>query len=178
MDGMIKASLLSISAVWLLTACHGDSNQAAQPASPKIAPKAADLVKTADELSVGMVEAVTVGKSAVPIAVKFDLASRPTLGQPLQIALAVVPQIAGAARVKVTGSDGLKVAPGSATIDIPSIDPTQAYRINVIATPTADGVQLLDLTVSVTHDSSTDTRSFSIPIIVQVAGDAVSLTKR
>ena len=178
MDRMMKTFWLSVSGVWLLTACHGDSNPALQPAAPHIAPQAANRVKTPDELTAGMVEAVTVGKSAVPIAIKFDLASRPTLGQPLEIALAVMPQFAGSVSLQVTGSNGLQVAPGSATIDIPAIDPSQAFRIKVTATPTADGVQLLGVSASVTHDSTTDTRSFAIPIIVEAAGDAVSLSKR
>ena len=125
-----------------------------------------------EELTAGMVEAVTVGKSTLPVAVKFDLSSRPQVGQPLEVVLAVLPQeAADGAVVKVTGSTGLQVAPNASSIDMGAVDPAQAYKINVTVTPTLEGVSLLALEVALKHDDVTDTRSFSVPLIV-VGADA------
>jgi len=126
-----------------------------------------------------MVEAVTIGKSTVPVAVKFELASRPTLGQPLEVAIALLPQIeANSAAVQVSGSGGLKLLPTDGATEIPAVDPTQAYRIKLTVTPTADGVQMLNLNVSLNHDDIAETRTFAIPVIVSAAADAAAGAKR
>lgn len=156
-------------AIVLLVACHGESGNAPtsptttaikKPAPPRPGP-------TPAELTAGMVEAVTMGKSTVPVAVKFDLPHLPAAGQPTEITLALVPQIAAdPATLVVTGSDALVLAPGSGPIEIPSVEPAQVYRHTVKLTPAADGVHLLDLKVSLKHDEIVETREFSVPIIV------------
>ncbi|MEA3132832.1 MAG: hypothetical protein QOG17_678 [Gammaproteobacteria bacterium] len=178
---MRKGRTLPWFAVVLLAACHGDSSQAPQPKAtpPAHAPAAVKLGPTPEELTAGMVEAVTLANSAVPVAVKFDLASRPTVGQPLEIVIAVMPQVAaGSATVQVSGGDGLQLASTVGPIDIPSIEPAQVYRVNLTMTPTTDGVHLLGLNVSLKRDDITETRSFSVPVIVASSGDAIADAKR
>jgi hypothetical protein len=176
---MIKVRALPSIALLLLAACHGDSNPATVPSGSAHAKESAAVKRgpTPEELTAGMVEAVTNGKSAVPVTLKFDLAERPTVGKPLEIVIAVMPQVTGAASLQVTSSEGLQLAPGVGTVNIPSVEPTQAYRVTINATPTADGVQLLALNVSLTHDELTETRSFSVPVIVSKDNDA-AVTKR
>jgi hypothetical protein len=165
---MSKGITLPLFAFALLTACHGDSSEApvAQLTPHASAPASAKHGPTPDELTAGMVEAVTVGKSTVPVAVKFDLGARPLVGQPLDIDVAVLPLIAASATLQVTGSDGLQLPPGAAPIEIPSAEPTQVYRHSITIIPTAEGVQLLGLSVSLNHDEITETREFSVPLIV------------
>ncbi len=68
-----------------------------------------------------MVEAASQGKSQAPVMLKFDLLQRPTVGQPLEIALALLPQIpAAAATIEVAASDGLQVAAGDSRIEFAS----------------------------------------------------------
>jgi hypothetical protein len=175
---MIKGSLLT-SIVLMLAACHGDSGSTpATTATPHV--KKAPTVKpgpTPQELTAGMVEAVALGKSSVPLSVKFDLPHRPTVGQPLDVVVALLPQAIGAASVAVTSSEGLQLAPEMRHIDIPAVEPSQAYRMTIPLTPTADGVQLLNLEISLSHDDSTDTRSFSVPVIVYSAADELAAAK-
>ena len=171
---MSKGRALLVCAAVLLPACHGDSSEA--PVDSPVPHRHGPRVKrgpTPAELTAGMVEAVTTGKSTVPVAVKFDLGSRPTIGQPLEVAVAVMPQVAAdAAILTVMGSDGLQLAAGVSPIEIPSADPTQVYRHSISVTPAAEGVQLLALTVSLKHDEITETRAFSVPIIVAASADA------
>jgi hypothetical protein len=128
---------------------------------------------TAAEQTAGMVEAVTVGKSTVPVTVKFDLPARPMVGQPLEVSLAVLPRIgADSAVIAIEESAGWQLAPGSASISIPAVQPGQVYRQTVTVTPTAVGVQLLGLQVSLKHDEVSETRTFSVPVIVAPAGSA------
>ena len=57
------------------------------------------------------------------------------------------------------------------TVAVDSLDLTveagQVYRQSVKVTPTADGVLLLNLTVSLKHDEINESRAFSIPLIVE-----------
>jgi hypothetical protein len=169
---MITGRMLGLVAAVLLAACHGEPKQA--PAATPAPASAAPVVKrgpTPDELTAGMVEAVTIGKSTAPVAVKFDLPQRPSVGKRFEIVIAVLPQIAASsAMVQVSGSAGLQLAPNLAPIEIPSLDAGQVYRLSIPVTPTADGVHLLGLSVSLKEDDSAESRSFSVPIIVASAG--------
>jgi hypothetical protein len=153
------------------SACHKDSGTTPPPPTPKphiSVPVVAKKGPSAAELTAGMVEAASQGKSQLPVDLKFDLKQRPTPGQALDIDIALIPQIdAGAADIQVTGGDGLTVAPGMNQIDLPAIEAGQVYRQSVKVTPTADGVLLLGLTISLKHDEMTESRGFSIPLIVE-----------
>jgi hypothetical protein len=153
-------------------ACHGDSGTPPPPTpTPKphvSVPVVAKKGPSAEELTAGMVEAVSQGKSQLPVKLKFDLKQRPTLGQPLDIGIAVVPQIdAGAAGIQVTGGEGLTVAADANPPDLAELEAGQVYRQSVKVTPTAEGVILLGVTVSLKHDEITESRVFSIPLIVE-----------
>jgi len=166
---MTNARILLLCAVAALAACHGDSGQSAagKPAVRAHGPVAPKRGPTPDELTVGMVEAVTQGKSQVPVGLKFDVLQRPAMGKALEIAVALMPQIsAGQATIQVTGSDGLEVAPDQGQIDIASVEAAQVYRHTVSVTPTAEGVLFLGFAVTLNHDEIAESRTFSIPIIV------------
>jgi hypothetical protein len=153
----------------LAGACHRDSET---PPPPRPAPQIhVPVVKkgpTAEELTAGMVEAASQGKSRLAVQLKFELPQRPTLGQPLVVNIAVLPQIdAGSADVQVTGGDGLTLAPGANQMNLPVVEAGQVYRESFTVTPNAEGVLLLSLTVSFKHDDVTETRAFSLPLIVE-----------
>jgi len=169
---MTTGSKLGLVAAVLLAGCNGESKQA--PAVTVAPAAVAPPIKrgpTPEELTAGMVEAVTIGKSTAPVAVKFDLPQRPSVGKRFEIVIAVLPQIAASsAMVQVSSSEGLQLAPNTTPIEIPSLDPAQVYRLNIPLTPTADGVHLLGLSVSLKEDDVTESRSFSVPIIVASGG--------
>jgi hypothetical protein len=115
-----------------------------------------------------MVQAATQGKSQVPVELKFDIAQRPKVGQPLDINLALITQIsASSGSLQVTGADDVSVAAGASQFEIPSEEAGQVYRQTVNVTPNAEGVVLLGVTVSLKHDEIVDQRVFSIPIIAE-----------
>jgi len=166
---MRNARLTPLYAALVLTACHGDSGQssARKAAARGNAPVFAKKGPTANELTVGMVGAVSQGKSQVPVELKFDLLQRPAIGKALEIAVALIPQIsASQATVHVTGSDGLNIAADSREIDLQSVEAAQVYRSSIHVTPSAEGVFFLTFTVTLNHDEITESRTFSTPIIV------------
>jgi hypothetical protein len=152
------------------SACHKDSGTPPPPTpKPHIsAPVVAKKGPSAAQLTAGMVEAATQGNSQLPVELKFDLKQRPTPGQALDIDIALIPQIdAGAAAIQLTGGDGLTVAPGTTQIDLPAVESGQVYRRSIKVTPSADGVLLLNLTITLKHDEMIESRAFSIPLIVE-----------
>jgi hypothetical protein len=165
---------MRIAAVLLLCAaaasgCHKDqgTETAGQPApaAPK-APVVARKGPSVAELTAGMVEAAAQGKSQVPVALKFELVKRPKVGEPLDINLALIPQVdASPVTIKVNGSDGLTVAAAATEFATASIAAGEVYRYSVNVTPTAEGVLVLGVTVSLKRDELTDVKAFSIPVI-------------
>jgi hypothetical protein len=166
---MNNARMLLLCAVAAVSACNKDPGAPSPPVAAARASVAVPVKKgpSVSELTAGMVEAASQGKSQLAVVVKFDLQQRPVVGQPLDVNIAVVPQIdAAAAQIQVAG-DGFTVPTGANSIDLPAVEAGQVYRQTVKVTPTADGVLLLGLTVSLKHDEMTESRSFSIPVIVQ-----------
>jgi hypothetical protein len=166
---MNTARVLLLCTLMASGACHRDSDAPvpAQPA-PRVAaaPVAVKKGPTAQEQTTGMVEAATQGKSQLPVLLKFELSQRPTVGQPMGVDIAVLPQIdAGGADIEITGHDGLTVGAAS-PIDLNALEAGQVYRQTIQVTPTTDGVLILGLTVSMKHDEMTESRAFSVPLIV------------
>jgi hypothetical protein len=170
--GTTRIRVLLLCAVALLSACSQDSGSPAPSnpmarAKPKV-PVVAKSGPTAAEQTAGMVQAANQGKSQVPVELKFDLGGRPKVGQPLEINLALIAQIAASpATLQVSETEGLTVAPGTNQFDVPSAEAGEVYRHTVKVTPNAEGVLLLGVNVSLKHDDVTDQRAFSIPIIAE-----------
>ena len=148
-------------------ACHRDSGTPPPPKPHISVPVAAKKGPSAAELTAGMVDAASQGKAQVPVTLKFDLQQRPVLGQALDINIAVLPQIdASAADIQIAGGDGLTLGLPTNQIVLPDVEAGQVYRQSVKVTPTAEGLLLLNLTILLKHDEITESRVFSIPIIV------------
>lgn len=175
---MATGRVLAFIAVALLAACNGDSTPSPVTKllpKPKMAPVPAKRGPTPEEMTAGMVEAVSLAKSNVPVGLKFQLTQRPALGEALEVVVAVLPEVAAdSATLKVAGSDGLQLAAGNTSREIPSIEAGQVYKESIMVTPTMEGVQLLTLTVALKHDESSDTRGFSVPVIVAPAAAALA----
>jgi len=171
MKPMMNAKLLMLPIALILAACHGDAGESAiGKAFPGYHKPRAPAVKkgpTVEEQTAGMVEAVSPSKSAVPLVLKFDLLTRPVVGEALDIDLALVPQIAASgANLIVADSSGFELPGAAREIAIPAVEPEQVYRRKISVTPMSEGVQFLGLTVTVTHDEISESRAFTVPIIV------------
>jgi hypothetical protein len=168
----MRAAASVVAAILAAAALGGCGQDAKAPAittaTPHVKP-AAPVKKgpSADELTAGMATAPTLGKSPLPLDLKFELADRPKLGQALEINLALVPQVAGGpAAVRVSGADGLDAAQGESQFEVPEVEAGEVYRHTVRVTPNAEGVLLVGITVSLKHDELDDSKVFSIPVIV------------
>jgi hypothetical protein len=169
MGTFMKLRILTLCALASLAACHRNSGTApvAKSAAHVKAPAAPPPGQTAREQTAAMVEAATVGKSQLPVSLKFEVLQRPVQGQPLEIAIALLPQIpAHPATIQVTGSEALQIGAGENQIEFAEVEPEQVYRHRIKLTPTAEGVFLVTLNVSLKHDQMAESRVFSLPVIV------------
>lgn len=165
----MKLTTFTLCAVALMAGCQRESGEAKSPnpAVRRQAPVAVQRGPTPQELTAGMVEAATHGKSQAPVGLKFDVLQRPVQGAPLEIALALLPdEAAPVVTVNVSGPDALQVPADDAQFEFAAVEPAQVYRRSIRLTPTAEGVFLLTLTVHVLHDQLAVTRVFSLPLIV------------
>lgn len=163
------AATAAIFAAASLAGCGQDAHKpAASAAAPHIkAPAPAKKGPTVEELTAGMAAAPPLGKSVLPVEVKFELADRPKIGQILEINLALVPQVAGgSATVQVSAADGLDAAQTDNQFEIAEVEAGEVYRHTVRMIPTTDGVLLVNLTVSLKHDEVSDSQVYSVPVIV------------
>lgn len=164
-----------------VASCSGGTSQptAGKPA-PQVKAPVTPVKKgpSVAEQTVGMVQASSPGKSLVPAELKFELATRPVVGQSLDVNIALVSQVAAtAAAMQIMPSDGLTLPVGAGDMTIPALEAAQVYRRTVSVTPTAEGVLFLSFTVTLKHDEITETRAFSVPIIV-AASDAADLAAK
>jgi hypothetical protein len=169
---MMKARVLVLYAT-AIAGCHGDSSQA-PPVNPApqghAAPAAGARKPMPKDSTAGMVEAAVQGKSQAPVALKFDLLQRPAVGQPFEIAVALLPQVdASSATIDVSGSVGLQLAAGDEKVEFPSLGAGQVYRRSIVLTPAADGLLFVTLSVRLKHDEMTEMKVFAVPVIVGVA---------
>jgi hypothetical protein len=174
----MKLRVLILLAIAASAACHREPGKApVAPLKPRTGVSKAPAVgPTPQELTAGMVEAVTQGRSQAPVLLKFDLLQRPVEGQPLEVGIALLPQIAAhLATVAVSGSEGLKLEDGDQQFQFPTVEAAQVYRHRIKVTPSADGLYLLNLAVNLQHDQSSDSQVFSVPILVGNAGNTAAV---
>ncbi len=119
-----------------------------------------------------MVAAVSTGKGAVPIDMRFALASKPVLSQPLDVTVSITPR-SEIERLQVVfqSTDGLSVGGNGnlGPIDNPRVGTPMLHAVTV--TPKRDGVLYLSAVALIESDAVSVSRSFAIPIIVGELSD-------
>lgn len=160
------AAILILSAGWL-AGCGSDEpapDAAPVPRAPATQQQA-QSAKPAD-LTAKMARAVTSGKSAAPVELKYEIRTKPEPGKPIEIDLAL---IAGAhsdsLTVAVTATPGLEIVTGSNG----TFGPLNAGEIanhKVTAQVAQIDVVYLTVTATLAAAGTSQARTFAIPLIV------------
>jgi hypothetical protein len=138
----------------------------------KVKPVALDPAQEAENLTRGMVNAVSQEKVGAPVQMKFDLQSRPEIGQPLQIALAFLPQAAGnALRASFPATPNLTIQPASLPAEYQKVQADGVYRYELTVVPGENGMLIVSAIVNLDLPDGAQARTFSIPILVGPPAD-------
>jgi hypothetical protein len=116
--------------------------------------------------TVDMSTAVTTGKGAAPVNVKFHLAARPEPGQPLTVDFALIPdQTVASLSARFEGDSGLALVSGGQVAAVGKPAPQVPIRHTVVVLPKADGIYTLTATVTATGEEDPRVRAFTVPVI-------------
>lgn len=133
-------------------------------------PHAAPVRKAtpADSISPYMVAAVPATKtSAATVEVKFELAGRPDVGQPLDVNVVILPVAVGLDEIagKLQGEDGLQILSGD--VIPPTEKPIVGTPINhtLKVRASRDGIFTLSAVISAAYGGQAVTQTFAFPII-------------
>ena len=166
---MGRATILMLGGVLLIGGCNRDAANALI-GKPSAKPKASALANkgpNADQQTAGMTIAVGIGKATLPAQLKFGLASRPKLGEAVDVDIALLPQIpADGGTLQVTATDGLDTSKAQTEIALPALDEGAVYHQTLSVTPSKDGVLLLAFNVTLKHDEIEETKGYTVPILV------------
>jgi hypothetical protein len=161
---MLKAfvSLLILAPVLLSSGCGS-----AKPPSKPVNAQAASPGGSANAaIDADMVAAVSAGGSGPPISLKFRLETRPVVGSPAQLVLALVPTPGlGIAHIHASlqAEDGLQLSPRTFDIDAPQDGVTLAQDVTVV--PQQAGLLSLSAVVVVDYGTTSIARTYVIPLI-------------
>jgi hypothetical protein len=143
----------------------GSSTQPATATHTGSRPKATPATSNPTDLD--LVAAVSASGSGPPISVKFRLDTRPVVGRPTQLVLALMPSegienshIHGALQV----ADGLLLqSPKSFDVDVPKGGDSVQQDVTVV--PQRDGVLSLSASVVIDYENTSLSRTYVIPLI-------------
>jgi len=150
----------------LLAACGGPSDE--EKAAAEQLAKAKKVVKQAqpaDPLA-GMSSAVTGSKGVLPVDVRFELLDVPQIDKPLNVRVAFVPTsdlialhavIKSVAALKLADNEQVK-------FEMPKTGEIKEFKF--VATPSAGGILVATIDVTVTRDTGDTTFTFSLPVAV------------
>jgi hypothetical protein len=114
-----------------------------------------------------MVAAVAAGKTASAIGVHFALKSAPTVGQELQVDIALVPhQVFQSIRARFVPQEGMVISGGLDLAPQTGIKPEQIISHRLVLEPRREGIVMVTAAVETEGEEGSTVRVFSIPVIV------------
>jgi hypothetical protein len=113
-----------------------------------------------------MARAVGNGKPGAAVQIRYDFASRPAVGTPTELQIALVPNAGvDAMDVFVSGMDGVTLA-GTLSASFTEVEPSKPYMHTVSVLPDRSGVFYLTVVATTQIGNQNLSRTFSIPFVV------------
>ena len=167
----LTLALLTAGAVLALLAGCGRSGQEAlsalQSARAQARARADATQERAQAADADMVNAVAQGGGASPISMRFRLEARPVVGTPLQILVTLVPADAASIshlHAAFLASEGLQLQ-ASEPIDVTELRAGAVLQQHLTVLPQQSGVLSVSAVVTIDTDTTTVSRTYSIPLI-------------
>ncbi len=154
--------LAALAGALLLSGC-GSEEAAPPPAVKAPAPKA---ILSADDPAAKMAKAVSTAKTGAAVELRYEINAKPAVGVPFDIDLALVSgSDAETMTVVIAGMPGLTVA-DEVMAPLADVVAGQVYPHKFTALADQPGVYYISVTVTTLRGSSTQARTFSIPVLL------------
>jgi hypothetical protein len=162
---MIRMNRLAIClslASLALAACGSESKPEATANAQRANHPAAQPADPTDR----MARAVGNGKPGAAVEIRYDFGSKPTVGAPSELQIALVPHAGvDSMEVFVSGMDGVTLSgPLSATFN--DVEPQKPYIHTVSVLPDHGGVFYLSVVVTTEIGNQNLSRTFAVPFVV------------
>ena len=113
-----------------------------------------------------MATAVVDSKTTAPVDMKYDLPSKPGLGEPFEIELAFDARSpADMLEVEITEAPGLTVV-GDKTLKFAPVEGGQSYTAKVLVKGDNPGLYYIGVVAKMSTKVQTESRAFAIPVVI------------
>jgi hypothetical protein len=159
--------LFCLAAIATLAGCGSEPDQSSQTTTEdKPKPSASAPAAAPADPTEKMARAVGTGKPGAAVDIKYEFASRPEVGRPVELNVALIPS-AGVDSMDVTfgGMDGITLA-GSLMQSFSEVRAGEPHSHALSVLPDRNGVFYISASVSTQIGGASLTRAFSIPFVV------------
>jgi hypothetical protein len=161
----------------VLAGCGSDAPapEASNTDAPKPAAQPKPAVPAVVDPTDKMGRAVGNGKPGAAVDIKYEFASKPEVGKPVQLQVALIPS-AGVDSLEATfsGMDGLTLA-GPLTASVSDAKPGEPYKHELSVLVSQNGVYYITVSVNTQISGASLGRTFAIPF---VAGSLTNLQEK
>jgi hypothetical protein len=159
----------------LSTACGGSDDAAAVAQVEKA--KVDEAAVTAPPNSVDakharLASAVVDGKTTAPVDMKYDVLSKPAVGQPFEVELTFDTRLpADALDMEITEAPGLTIV-SEKTASFSPVEGGKSYTSKVLVKGDNAGLYYIGVVAKMSTRVQTETRAFAIPVVIGEASAA------
>ena len=168
-DRMTHArQILCLGLMAMLSACGSDEPPPAAASTTDVAKQTAQPKPATPAVADGtekMARAVGNGKPGAAVDIKYEFASKPEVGKPVQLEIALIPS-AGVDSLEATfsGMEGITLA-GPLTASISSAKAGEPFKHSLSVLANQSGVFYITVSVNTQISGATLGRTFSIPFV-------------
>jgi hypothetical protein len=148
-------------------AAEGGADKAAATAAKQAADaEGAAATAAANDKTANMATAVADSKTTAPIDLKYDVLAKPDIGQPFEIELAFVPQVAAdMLEVEVNDAPGLVIV-GERAASFAPVASGEIYTHKILLRGDNAGLFYVSVIAKVSTKVQSESRAFSIPVVI------------
>jgi len=164
-----RAIALSLVAA-VAAGCGGKSDEQVAEKKATDATEAKQAAERAEPVLAGddrLANAVVVtGKGSAAVDLKYDIATKPAVGEPFEVELTFLPRLAAdSLDVEFSAVEGLTLVGGD-PVRFDNVQAGERYAAKVLAQSEVAGMYYIGVSAKMTTKVQTEVRAFSVPIVV------------